>query len=172
MFFGGDMKNLGWIILLFSVLGMPVVAAEALTGPVILKVSGNVKSAEAVDGKVLFDLARLQALPQHDIVTGNPWVDKPHKYRGPRLADVLAAVGADGNTITLTALNSFQIRMAWDKVAKYDPILAWQDDGTVMRVRDKGPLWFMLPLDQYPELKRSEYTDMMVWQLDLIDIQH
>ncbi|MCV5433932.1 hypothetical protein OFN37_33000, partial [Escherichia coli] len=90
--------------------------------------------ADEVDGKVLFDLAKLQALPQHEIVTGNPWVDKPHTYRGPKLADVLAAVGADGKTITLTALNSFQIRIEWDKVAKYDPILAWQDNGAVMRV--------------------------------------
>ncbi|WP_180343688.1 molybdopterin-binding oxidoreductase [Aeromonas veronii] len=166
------MKMFGWLTLLCSLVIMPVMAAEALTGPVILKVGGNIRSADEVDGKVLFDLAKLQSLPQHEIVTGNPWVDKPHTYRGPKLADVLTAVGADGKTITLTALNSFQIRIEWDKVAKYEPILAWEDNGAVMRVRDKGPVWFMLPLDQYPELKRSEYTDMMIWQLDLIDIQH
>lgn len=164
------MNVFGWITLLLLVI-MPTASAEALTGPVILKVSGNIKSADEVDGKVLFDLAKLQALPQHEVVTGNPWVDKPHRYRGPKLADLLASVGASGKTVILTALNSFQISIEWDKVAKYDPILAWQDDGVVMRVRDKGPIWFMLPLDQYPELKRSEYTDMMIWQLDSIDIQ-
>lgn len=165
------MNVFGWITLLISLVIMPTASAEALTGPVILKVSGNIKSADEVDGKVLFDLAKLQALPQHEVVTGNPWVDKPHRYRGPKLADLLASVGASGKTVILTALNSFQISIEWDKVAKYDPILAWQDDGVVMRVRDKGPIWFMLPLDQYPELKRSEYTDMMIWQLDSIDIQ-
>ncbi|MGL6152266.1 MAG: molybdopterin-binding oxidoreductase [Aeromonas sobria] len=165
------MNVFGWITLLLSLVIMPTASAEALTGPVILKVSGNIKSADEVDGKVLFDLAKLQALPQHEVVTGNPWVDKPHRYRGPKLVDLLASVGANGETVILTALNSFQISIEWDKVAKYDPILAWQDDGIVMRVRDKGPIWFMLPLDQYPELKRSEYTDMMIWQLDSIDIQ-
>lgn len=165
------MNVFGWITLLISLVIIPTASAEALTGPVILKVSGNIKSADEVDGKVLFDLAKLQALPQHEVVTGNPWVDKPHRYRGPKLADLLASVGASGKTVILTALNSFQISIEWDKVAKYDPILAWQDDGVVMRVRDKGPIWFMLPLDQYPELKRSEYTDMMIWQLDSIDIQ-
>lgn len=165
------MNVFGWITLLLSLVIMPTASAEALTGPVILKVSGNIKSADEVDGKVLFDLAKLQALPQHEVMTGNPWVDKPHRYRGPKLADLLASVGASGKTVILTALNSFQISIEWDKVAKYDPILAWQDDGVVMRVRDKGPIWFMLPLDQYPELKRSEYTDMMIWQLDSIDIQ-
>ncbi|TNH78602.1 molybdopterin-binding oxidoreductase [Aeromonas sobria] len=165
------MNVFGCIALLLSLVIMPTASAEALTGPVILKVSGNIKSADEVDGKVLFDLAKLQALPQHEVVTGNPWVDKPHRYRGPKLADLLASVGASGKTVILTALNSFQISIEWDKVAKYDPILAWQDDGVVMRVRDKGPIWFMLSLDQYPELKRSEYTDMMIWQLDSIDIQ-
>ena len=165
------MNIFGCIALLLLLVIMPTASAEALTGPVILKVSGNIKSTDEVDGKVLFDLAKLQALPQHEVVTGNPWVDKPHRYRGPKLADLLASVGASGKTVILTALNSFQISIEWDKVAKYDPILAWQDDGVVMRVRDKGPIWFMLPLDQYPELKRSEYTDMMIWQLDSIDIQ-
>lgn len=165
------MNVFGCIALLLSLVIMPTASAEVLTGPVILKVSGNIKSTDEVDGKVLFDLAKLQALPQHEVVTGNPWVDKPHRYRGPKLADLLASVGAGGKTVILTALNSFQISIEWDKVAKYDPILAWQDDGVVMRVRDKGPIWFMLPLDQYPELKRSEYTDMMIWQLDSIDIQ-
>ncbi len=165
------MNVFGCIALLLSLVIMPTASAEALTGPVILKVSGDIKSTDEVDGKVLFDLVKLQALPQHEVVTGNPWVDKPHRYRGPKLADLLASVGASGKTVILTALNSFQISIEWDKVAKYDPILAWQDDGVVMRVRDKGPIWFMLPLDQYPELKRSEYTDMMIWQLDSIDIQ-
>ncbi|MBS4687323.1 molybdopterin-binding oxidoreductase [Aeromonas sobria] len=165
------MNVFGCIALLLSLVIMPTASAEALTGPVILKVSGDIKSTDEVDGKVLFDLVKLQALPQHEVVTGNPWVDKPHRYRGPKLADLLASVGASGKTVILTALNSFQISIEWEKVAKYDPILAWQDDGVVMRVRDKGPIWFMLPLDQYPELKRSEYTDMMIWQLDSIDIQ-
>ena len=66
------MKMFGWLTLLCSLVIMPVMAAEALTGPVILKVGGNISSADEVDGKVLFDLAKLQALPQHEIVTGNP----------------------------------------------------------------------------------------------------
>ncbi|MGY3942336.1 molybdopterin-binding oxidoreductase [Aeromonas tecta] len=165
------MRNLGLIPLLFS-LAMPAMVVAAPQGPVVLKVTGNVDPAEPTDGEVAFDLAMIQALPQHEIVTGNPWVDKPHKYVGPKLSDVMKAVGATGKTITLTALNSFQIRINWDKVKQYDPILAWQDNGMTMRVRDKGPLWFILPLEQNPELKRSEFTDMMIWQLSSIDIQH
>lgn len=164
------MRNLGLIPLLFSLV-MPAIVQAAPEGAVILKVTGSVAPAEPGDGEITFDLAKLQALPQHEIVTSNPWVDKPHKYVGPRLAEVLAAVRANGNSLTLTALNSFQVRVNWDKVKQYDPILAWQDDGTTMRVRDKGPLWLILPLDRYPELKRSEYTDMMIWQLSAIDIQ-
>ncbi|MBP0602558.1 molybdopterin-binding oxidoreductase [Aeromonas sanarellii] len=164
------MRYLGLLPLLFALV-VPGVTLAAPQGPVILKVTGNLDPSNPADGEVLLDMAMIQALPQHEIVTSNPWVDKPHKYVGPRLADVLTAVKANGKSITLTALNSFQIRINWDKVRQYDPILAWQDDGVTMRVRDKGPLWFILPLDQHPELKRSEFTDMMIWQLSAIDIQ-
>ena len=164
------MRYLGLLPLLLC-LTLPGMALATPQGPVILKVTGNLDPADPADGEVLFDMAMIQALPQHEVVTSNPWVDKPHKYVGPKLADVLTEVKANGKSITLTALNSFQIRINWDKVKQYDPILAWQDDGVTMRVRDKGPLWFILPLDQHPELRRSEFTDMMIWQLSAIDIQ-
>ena len=164
------MRYLGLLPLLLC-LTLPGMAQATPQGPVILKVPGNLDPADAADGEVLFDMAMIQALPQHEVVTSNPWVDKPHKYVGPKLADVLTEVKANGKSITLTALNSFQIRINWDKVKQYDPILAWQDNGMTMRVRDKGPLWFILPLDQHPELRRSEFTDMMIWQLSAIDIQ-
>ncbi len=164
------MRYLGLLPLLLC-LTLPGMAQATPQGPVILKVTGNLDPADPADGEVLFDMTMIQALPQHEVVTSNPWVDKPHKYVGPKLADVLTEVKANGKSITLTALNSFQIRINWDKVKQYDPILAWQDDGMTMRVRDKGPLWFILPLDQHPELRRSEFTDMMIWQLSAIDIQ-
>ncbi|MFM4704528.1 molybdopterin-binding oxidoreductase [Aeromonas bivalvium] len=160
------------VFALLAGLMSPVMAMEAPRGPVILTVTGNVHAEHAQDGRVALDLALIQSLPQHEIVTSNPWVDKPHRYKGPKVADLLAALNARGKTLTLTALNSFQIKVDWEKVQKYEPILAWQDDGITMRVRDKGPLWFILPLDQYPELKQSVFTDMMIWQLSAIDIQH
>ncbi|MFM4805834.1 molybdopterin-binding oxidoreductase [Aeromonas bivalvium] len=150
----------------------PAMAMEAPKGPVILTVTGNVNTEHGQEGRVALDLALIQSLPQHEIVTSNPWVDKPHHYKGPKVADLLAALNARGKTLTLTALNSFQIKVDWERVQKYEPILAWQDDGITMRVRDKGPLWFILPLDQYPELKQSAFTDMMIWQLSAIDIQN
>ncbi|MFM4721003.1 molybdopterin-binding oxidoreductase [Aeromonas bivalvium] len=150
----------------------PAMAMEAPKGPVILTVTGNVNAEHGQEGRVALDLALIQSLPQHEIVTSNPWVDKPHHYKGPKVADLLAALNARGKTLTLTALNSFQIKVDWERVQKYEPILAWQDDGITMRVRDKGPLWFILPLDQYPELKQSAFTDMMIWQLSAIDIQN
>jgi len=166
------MKKMSFLAVVLSLSTFHTTALEAPTSPVILKVAGNIKAPESMAGEVVqLDLAMLQALPQHDIITSNPWVDKPHIYRGPRVSDIFAAVGAQGNTVTLTALNGYQINIDWQKVEKYNPILAWQDNGVTMRVRDKGPLWFMLPLDKHPELKRAEFTDMMIWQLSSIDIQ-
>ena len=109
------MRTLGLIPLLFSLV-VPTMALAAPEGPVILKVTGNLDPADPSDGEVAFDMAMIQALPQHEIVTSNPWVDKPHKYVGPKLADVLTAVKANGKSITLTVGKSS---------------LKLQDDGTI-----------------------------------------
>jgi hypothetical protein len=61
-------------------LALPGMAQATPQGPVILKVTGNLDPADPADGEVLFDMAMIQALPQHEVVTSNPWVDKPHKY--------------------------------------------------------------------------------------------
>lgn len=96
------MRYLGLLPLLLS-LALPGMAQATPQGPVILKVTGNLDPADPADGEVLFDMAMIQALPQHEVVTSNPWVDKPHKYVGPKLADVLTEVKANGKSITLTA---------------------------------------------------------------------
>lgn len=86
------MRYLGLLPLLLS-LTLPGMAQATPQGPVILKVTGNLDPADPADGEVLFDMAMIQALPQHEVVTSNPWVDKPHKYVGPKLADVLTEEG-------------------------------------------------------------------------------
>ena len=60
------MRTLGLIPLLFSLV-VPTMALAAPEGPVILKVTGNLDPADPTDGEVAFDMAMIQALPQHEI---------------------------------------------------------------------------------------------------------
>ena len=74
--------------------------------------------------RVLLDMAMIRRC-RSEVVTSNPWVDKPHKYVGAETGG--RADGGEGQRQEhrFTALNSFQIRINWDKVKQYDPILAW-----------------------------------------------
>lgn len=146
------------------------------TKDVILTITGDIKHAnQMADGassakpSAYFSLGMLQALPQHTIKTQSPWVDKPHSYKGPRVSDLLQLVEGQGKYITLTALNDFQVKVDWDLIKKFEPILAWEDDGKVMTRRGKGPLWLILPLDE-AGLRGNQYHDAMVWQLKQLQI--
>jgi hypothetical protein len=53
----------------------------------------------------------------------------------------------------------------------YDVILAVLRDGEVMSVRDKGPIWVIYPMDDYPELQDDVFNGRLVWQLKSISVE-
>ncbi|MEZ5701706.1 MAG: hypothetical protein R3E42_06670 [Burkholderiaceae bacterium] len=79
-------------------LSAPALALEAPKERPILTVTGKIGEKNAGDA-ARFDMKMLAALPQHSFTTSTPWFDKPVKFTGPLLADVLAAVKASGTTI-------------------------------------------------------------------------
>ena len=40
----------------------------------------------------------------------------------------------------------------------------------LMRVRDKGPIWIIYPLSDYPALRKEEHHHAMVWQLKALSV--
>ncbi|MGY5451919.1 molybdopterin-binding oxidoreductase [Agarivorans sp. MS3-6] len=136
----------------------------------ILTVAGVIQNSNN-NGVADFDLKMLQSLPQHTIVTRNPWVESRHHYKGPKVADILELVGAQSTELVLVALNNYEVEIEFADIAEYQPILAWSDNDRLMRVRDKGPLWLMLPIDQHPELLQMPYNDFMIWQLRSIVVK-
>lgn len=139
-------------------------------GKVILTVTGNIENTQ--NGVAAeFDLEQLQQLTSDTFRLQTRWTNQAHEYHGPLLSAVLKKVGAKGSSLRLTALNDYTIEIQTAYVEKYQPILAWRDDGETMSVRNKGPLWLILPLDKYPELKTEENTGNMIWQLSHIEIR-
>ena len=54
----------------------------------------------------------------------------------------------------------------------FAPILmALEQDGEPLRLRDRGPLWVILPSDQYPELAADTQNFKSIWQLKSLDVQ-
>ncbi len=116
-------------------------------------------------------MADLRQMPQYEITTSTPWTERRHTYKGPRLADVLKASGAQGKQLLLEALNEYQVHINSDDILAYHPILALTMDNQTMRVRDKGPIWLMLPLDQFDKHQRASVGGYLVWQLRRIRVE-
>lgn len=148
-------------------------AADGLSAPkgrVILTVSGQLGATNRGNDAV-FDMAMLEALPQHSFTTRTPWYDRPVKFTGPLLSDLLAAVKAQGKTINATAINDYTIRIPFEDAREHGVIVARLLDDQPMAVRDKGPLFVVYPFDSKAALRSSVYYERSIWQLKRMSIE-
>lgn len=165
------------LIQLFTALAMMLSMGMATAGElaqpkgrVILTVSGQI--GQANNGKAAaFDMAMLEALPQHSFTTRTPWYDRPVKFTGPLLSDVLTLIQAQGSTINASAINDYTIRIPLADAKAHGVILARLLDDQPMAVRDKGPLFVIYPFDSNSELRTSTYYERSIWQLKRMSIE-
>jgi len=141
---------------------------EQPEGPVILTVSGELQCCPG--GTAYFDLQRLDALAQTEVTTLTPWTESSDRYSGVRLSELLQALGAQGKTINATALNDYSTQFSNAALLKYPVILATRRNNQPMRIRDKGPIWIIYPLDDHPQLRTEAHHHAMVWQLKSLQI--
>ncbi len=165
-------RRLFHVSALLCALSLPF-AALALDAPKerpILAISGKIAEKNAGD-VARFDMKMIEALPQHSFTTSTPWFDKPVKFTGPLLSDVLAAVEASGGTISAVAINDYKVAIPAGDAAKYKVIVARQIDDKPIPVREKGPLFVVYPFDSSAELRTSTYYERSIWQLKALEIQ-
>lgn len=145
-------------------------ALDTPTGRTVLTLSGaiGVKNADEV---ARFDMKMLEALPQHSFTTRTPWFDRPVQFTGPLLADVLAAVKAQGGSIRASAINDYTITIPMADASAHQVIVARLLDGKPMAVRDKGPLFVIYPFDSDAALRTSVYYERSIWQLKSLDVR-
>ena len=84
---------------------------------------------------------------------------------------VLKKVGANGQQLTITALNDYSVQVPASDAEKYPVILARTMNGKPLSVRDKGPLFLIYPFDQYPELRNKLYYSRAIWQISIIRVE-
>ena len=152
-----------------SALGLGVArpASAALPAPtdkVVLTISGKISIKNAGD-TAQFDRAMLEALGMHTIQTHTKWDNDIVTFEGPLMADVMAAVGADGVTAQAIALNDYHTDIPIEDFARYKPILSMKRNGNYMSVREKGPLFVVYPYDSDPELNQQKYYGRSAWQV-------
>lgn len=139
------------------------------TGEIILTVTGAIDTTNAAGGAE-FDLAMLEAMPNHATTTTTPWYDSAHTFTGPLGSDLLAAVGAQGTMLKVTALNDYATEIPVEDFVNYPVILATRLDGTEMSVRDKGPIFIIYPFDEASELNNETYFGRSAWQVKSIEV--
>jgi hypothetical protein len=160
------------LTLLIACAAVAVSAAglQAPVGKVILSVTGKIAVFNAGD-RADFDLAMIQALPQHRIETSTPWYHGVTRFTGPLMADLLAAVGARGTVLATVALNDYKVDIPVADLVTHGAILAWAHDDQPMPVRDKGPLFIVFPYDAAPVLQSERFFNRSPWQLRLIEVR-
>jgi hypothetical protein len=141
----------------------------APTGEVILTVSGAITTTNG-DDVLALDAALFATLPQHSFTTGTIWTEGTATYSGVLLRDLLAAVGATGGTVKLTALNDYEISMPAAEAREDGPLLANLAGGQPMPVRDKGPVWLIYPYDGVAGYRTEQTYARSIWQLNRIEI--
>jgi hypothetical protein len=147
-------------------------AAQALDRPkgrVVLTVTGRIGIRNA-DKAAEFDMDMLAALPQHAFSTKTPWYPQAHRFTGPLLRDVLAAVGAQGKNLRAIALNDYKVDLPVGDALRFNLVLARLMDDKPMPVREKGPLFIIYPFDADETLRNERYYSRSAWQLKAIDV--
>jgi hypothetical protein len=158
-------------------LGAAIVAATAAlaalpkpSGDPILTISGTIRETNSPWGAA-FDSATLETLPRIEIKTTTPWTEGVQQFEGVLVRDILATVGARGNTVKAVAINDYAIEIPAADFERYRVIVAFRQNGKPIGRREKGPLWLIYPLDDHREIQNVEFHGRMVWQLKELRIR-
>lgn len=156
-------------LLLLAVAPAAAVEIEMPTGAQILEVKGAITSFNA-DGKAIFDLAMLDALPQRVTKATTPWYTGEHEFSGVIISDLLDYLGAEGDAVTFTALNDYASEIPMEDLKSLPVILATRVDGDELSVRDKGPLFVIYPFDLDSSLYNEVIFGRSVWQVASVTV--
>ena len=115
-----------------------------------------------------FDDAALAALPQTELTVR--YLDAGRMaFSGPRLADVLAAAGAEGRDVSVAAIDGYRAEIAWRMIEERDPILAIRASGVPLPLGGFGPAAIVFPNPGGAKLpKRIEAQE--VWGVVYIEV--
>lgn len=143
-------------------------AASAEGGPALVTVAGAIdkpnrgpldpftdelfaKLVDPFDRARAFDLADLQALPQHEMTVTYPeWNGVSHSFRGPLIGDVLAVAGATGTKVMVMGIDGYYADHERAVLEKAGFILALSVDGQPLGLGGHGPTWLMVSPDIEP----------------------
>lgn len=156
-----------WLLALAMAGAGPAVAA----GPdVVLTIEGEIDRSRYPNGAHL-DRAALLALGTEKLATETHFTKGMQRFEGIRLRKLLDAVGAKGKVLTTTALDGYSVDIPIEDADRFQVFLALKWNGAVMRVRNKGPIWIIYPITEFPEVNTEIFSARSVWQLKTLTVK-
>ena len=164
-----------------ALLGLPGAAAAAdlpaPEGAVVVTVAGNIQNTNrgafdpekdlflkyhevSFEKAAAFDRAMLEELGLHEVEIAFEGWPEPVRLQGPRLRDLVAAVGGEGATVSLMALDGYASEIAWADLEALDWIVGIRQDGRDLGLGQRGPLWVVYT---YPDGRKLTADDELRW---------
>lgn len=112
------------------------------------------------DKAAAFDRAMLQQLGMHEVELALDDWPAPVRLEGPRLKDLVAAVGGSGKTISLMALDGYASEISWEDLETLDWIVGVRQDGKELGLGQRGPLWVVYT---HPDGRKLTTDDELRW---------
>ena len=161
--------------------GAGMALADIGNGPTLLTVTGQISNPNrtafnedtdkffgynevAFDKAAIFSFDKLQGLNTVTVKADFPKGRQIHTYEGPLLADVLAAAGAAGKTVTVQALDGYAVEAPLDEMIAQGAVVAYKRDGEMFGIGDFGPTQIVFPRAERADLKEMS-DDLWVWSI-------
>ena len=116
-----------------------------------------------------FDRAMLLALPQGTVTAQPNTFEKPARFSGPLLRELLGYLEAAKVKVTLVALDGFAGWVAPEDIDGSDWILALSADGVPLGIGQQGPIWLVKSGAQKVDSNDPKHGDW-VWNVFYINI--
>jgi len=138
------------------------------TGDLII--NGNITNKNNGDEYVI-KKSQMDRMEKTVITTGTSWTPVSD-FEGVKVSSILSLVGANGDTLSMHAINDYEVDIPVSDVSKYQIILATKINGMLITTRDYGPYFVIYPRDEYrEELDRPKFLARFIWQVDKITVK-
>ncbi|RKT34261.1 hypothetical protein BXY70_0268 [Roseovarius halotolerans] len=144
-------------------------AADEASRPVLsLEIIDESSDVRCTRQTVEMTYSQLLALPSATIETSTNWTFGTQRFTGVWLATLLAHHGIRSGTLELFAVNDYVVRIPVDAIEEGGELLAYERNGKIMTLRQKGPLWLVYDWDRNPAYRTETHYSRSIWQLDRI----
>ena len=164
-----SLKKTCAFVLLFWAFAANADHLSAPLGDVILTVKGQMTQTNTPEG-ASFDLDMLQKVGTVTFSTTTPWTEGVQTFTGVPLNHLLMHIGAAPSRMKVAAINEYQVEVPATDAVDGGPILAWEQSGRMLSIREKGPLWLVYPFDSKSEYRTEEIHSRAVWQVVQIEL--